>query len=246
MVPISVAVNKEPAQLSLGSVSQAIEPTWAREAADRKTYPWEIAKWSSKNLALITLPTGSEDVTDHYCLVQNLETGAFARYTGWETRCSIVYQDQLYFGTSGGRVVQAEVGGDDDGEPYYPVCVYNWDALDALGYLKTVVQARATFVTASAIIPDLSVSADYFVDLPSKPNAPTVGNTPSLWDVGKWDEAVWDFGAQKTTFSTRWVSIGRSGYAIAPQWQMTCSGEVQPTAEFIEMTITYRMGEIVV
>lgn len=246
LVPISMAVNKDPSQLSMASVSQAIEPTWATEAADRQSFNWEIAKWPRMNMALVTLPTNSEETTDWYCFVVNLETNAWARYTGWDTRCSIVYNDQLYFGTRDGRVVQAELGGDDDGAPYYPVCVYNWDALDALGYLKTVVQARATFVTGSDILPDLSASTDYAVSLPTKPNAPTVADTPSLWDVGRWDQAVWDGSTQRYTLSTRWVSIGRSGYSVAPQWQMTCSGDIQPTAEFVEMTIRYTMGELVV
>jgi hypothetical protein len=246
LVPISMSVNKDPAQLSLGSVSQAIEPTWSDEAADRQAFPWEIAKWPRMNMALVTLPTGSTEESDFYCFVVNLETNAWARYTGWDTRCSIVFDDQAYFGTSDGRIMRAEVGGDDDGDPYYPVCVYNWDALDSLGYLKTVVQARATFVTGSTINPNLSASTDYSVSLPSAPNAPTITETPSVWDVGLWDQAVWDASTQRVTYSTRWVSIGRSGYAIAPQWQMTCSGNVQPTAEFVEMTIRYTMGEIVV
>lgn len=246
LVPISLAVSKEAAQLSLGSVSAAIEPTWATEAAARQSFPWEISKWPSKNMAMVTLPTSSEDTADQYCLVVNLETGAWARYTGWDTRCSIVFNDQLYFGTRDGRVVQAEIGGDDDGVPYYPTCVYNWDALDSLGYLKTVSQARATFITASTILPDLSASADYSVSLPTRPNAPAVVDNPSLWDVGRWDTAIWDAQTQRYTFSTRWVSIGRSGYAIAPQWQMACSGDIQPTAEFVEMTLRYTLGELVV
>lgn len=246
LVAISLAVNKEPSETSLATISEAIEPTWAQEASDRTDLPWEIAKWQSKNMAVLTLPTNSEDESDFRCLVMNLETKAFARYTGWDTRCSIVYQNQLYFGTSDGRVVLAEVGGDDDGSPYYPTLVYNWDALDALGYLKTVTQARATFVTGSPIIPDVSVSTDYSVSLPAKPNAPTESTIPSLWDVGLWDQAVWDSSSQKTTYTTRWVSIGRSGYAIAPQLQMTVAGAIQPTAEFVEMTVLYTMGELVV
>jgi hypothetical protein len=246
LVPISMSVSKDAAQLSLGSVSQAIEPSWSREADQRQSFPWEIAKWPKMNLALVSLPTSSEEPADVYCFVVNLETGAWARYTGWDTRCVAIFNDQLYFGTRDGRIMQAEIGGDDDGDPYYPVCVYNWDALGALGYSKTIIQARATFVTSTDILPDLSVSTDYIVDLPTKPNAPVQTGVPSLWDVGRWDQAIWDDRTQRYTLSTRWGSIGRTGYSIAPQWQMACSGDIQSTAEFVEMTITYLIGELVV
>lgn len=228
LVPISQAVSKEAGQLSMGAVSAPIEPTWATEAADRQTYNWEIVKWPSKNMALVTLPTSSVDAADQYCFVVNLETGAWARYTGWDTRCAILFDDQVYFGTRDGDVIKAESGGSDDGTAYTPTCVYNWDAMDSLGYFKTVTQARATFITDITIDPALSASTDYDVSLPSAPSTPA--NTAS----------------GRAAFTTRWVSVGRSGYSIAPQWQIECSGNTAPTTEFLEMTVRYTMGELVV
>lgn len=246
LVALSSVLEKDAAALSLTAVSANIEPNWREEALNRLFLPWEIAKWTRKNMAIISLPTASVDVTTHYCFVVNLKTGAWARYTGWDTRCLEVFNDWAYFGTGSGRVMQAEVGGDDAGDIYYPTVVWNWNPLDALGVYKTILQARATYVTSTELDPQISCSTDYAVTLPSPPNAPAVTVANSLWDVGKWDQALWDEGGSKQRFSTDWVSIGQSGYSHAPQIQHACSGNVQTTGELVEITVTYELGDLVV
>ncbi|MCO5157592.1 MAG: hypothetical protein M9945_12730 [Aquamicrobium sp.] len=246
LVPISLAITKGPDVLAMGAVSRNIEPNWLEETTQRRSLPWEIQRWPLKNMGFVTLPINTQDAEERYCFVFNLETGAWAKYTGWDTRCCEVFNDQLFIGTSDGKVMQCEVGGDDDGTPYYPVFVGNWEALQSFGSIKTVYQARATFITKTDIDPQLSVSVDYSVELPPKPNAPVLDVEPSLWDVGRWDRAIWDAGNQFYTVSTRWVSIGRTGYSIAPQLQMASSGNIQPTAELAEITITFETGGLVV
>ncbi|TPJ95600.1 hypothetical protein FJ872_33015, partial [Mesorhizobium sp. B2-5-9] len=230
LVPISSAVNKDTSALSLDAISRAIEPDWTREAAQRRALNWEVVKWPQKKMALVSLPTTSTKDSDHFVFVINTETGAWAKYTGWDCRCMEIYAGNLYFGTSDGRILQAEIGGDDDGNTYYPIYVGNWDAFDAPERLKTIHQARATFISATAINPHLSISADYTISLPASPTAPDVDNTANVWDVGRWDVMRWDVGGlEKMTISTRWTSIGQSGYALATGW-MTSSSSSQPTA----------------
>lgn len=246
LVPISQAINKDPAALSMAAVSANIQPDWLNAAIDRQALPWEILKWSRKNMMLVLTPTTSEDETEHYCFPCNIETGAWAKFTGWDTRCGEIFNDWAYVGTGDGRVMQIDIGGDDDGDIYVARYAGNWDPMGAIGILKDVKQARATFLTATDILPQISVSTDYKINLPSPPNAPVLSDTPSLWDVGRWDQATWDAGSEKSTRVFGWRSIGRSGYAIAPQLQMTQSGSVQPTAELVEMTMTWESGGLVV
>ncbi len=239
LVPISQAVAKDSAGLSLAAVSVNIEPDWLDAAVDRRSLPWEIMKWSRKNMMLVSLPASSENEIDHFCFVCNLETGAWARFTGWDTRCTEIFNDWGYIGTGDGRVLQIDIGGDDDGKPYYPTYVGTWDTLGALGVQKTVRQSRATFVTGSDVNPQITVSTNYHVTLPPPPSAPISTSTPSLWDVGRWDRAVFDAGSERYTQIVGWSSIGRSGYAIAPQMQLASSGDIQPTAELVEITYTF-------
>lgn len=246
VVPVSMAVQKDPAALSLSAVSRNIEPDWTREASQRRVLPWEVAKWPSKNMAIWTLPVTDENDED-WCFVVNLETGAWAKYTGWNTRCITVHDDQVYFGSNDGRVRRAEVGGYDDVDtPYVSTYVGAWDHLNSVGVQKTILQSRAVFITASEFDPKLSISADYEVITPSAPNAASTSGSPGVWDVGLWDVSKWDSGLTYYTVNTRWSSIGQSGFVVAPQIQVTSGVSTTPTAELVLFELTYRNGGLVV
>ena len=245
-VPVSQAVNKDPAALSLSAVSRAIEPDWSTEVTARRSLPWEVVKWPEKNMAIWSLPvTDSGD--EECCFVVNLETGAWTKYTGWNTRCLILHDDQVYFGSNDGRVRRAEVGGYDDvTTPYVATMVGAWDHLGAVGSAKTVKQARAIFRTSTDFNPKISMSKDYTVSLPAAPSTAIGVDSPGIWDSGTWDTSKFDAGLSYYTVNTRWVSIGQSGFAVAPQIQVTNGDTVPPTAELVVFEVTYTLGGLVV
>lgn len=247
LTPISAAVTKESVQLSLSSASVNIEPDWTREASSRRAFNWEIVKNPQLNMAIVSLPTTSEAATDHYCFVVNVETGAWTKYTGWDIRCMEFFNNVVYFGTRDGRILQAEQGGSDDGRPYFPLWIGNWDDFGAPGKLKTIHQARATFLAQGDINPRLSFSTDYTIKLPGYPDpAPSLA-AASKWDEAVWDRDVWDGGGQpKATVSTRWISIGKTGYSHATQFQMTSDSDFVAEREIVEVTVTYEVGALVI
>jgi hypothetical protein len=242
VVPLSEAVRKDVAALSLAAVSRAIEPDWKTEAASR-TLPWEILKWSSRNMMIISQPRDSDSQMAQ-ALICNLETGAWCRRTGWDTRCLGMYNGQAYFGTNDGRVMQMDVGGNDDGDPYTCIYVGQFDHLRSPGYAKTVMQGRATFRSTADFLAKLSVTKDYSIDLPTPPNS-IADYTVDEWDVGKWDEAKWDANTAYSIFA-KWTSIGKTGAAIAPVVQATFGITPKPNLELVAIDITYIQGELVV
>lgn len=244
IVPMSAIQLKDPAALSLSSVSKAIAPDWVAEARSRRTLPWEIIKWPSRQMAIVNCPsTGS--TTPPICFVVNLETGAWCKFTGWDTRCLVLHQDYVYFGTNAGTVQQADITGSDDGALIYHTYIGHFDHLGAIGYNKTVLQAIALFRTFSDFEPKLSVSTDYIIDLPTPPNAVATVGSAGIWDVGLWDDALWDAGQTYIQFSTGWVSIGKSGSSHAPQIQVVSGSTASPSAELIVMQVTYETGGLV-
>lgn len=237
--------TKDAAALSNSSISRNISPDWITEQANRRGVPWEIVKWPSRSYAIVNCPAVGPAST-LICFVVNLETGAWCKYTGWDARCLAIHNDQLYFGTNSGTVVEGEVTGSDQGELYYSTYVGHMDHLGAVGRTKTVQQARAIFRTLATFIPKISVTADYVVTLPTAPNAGLPTTVAGLWDVGLWDTAKWDTSVNFYTVTTKWVSIGKTGYAHAPVLQVT-NGSVQPpSAELVIMDMTYEVGALVV
>lgn len=245
LVPLSQVKNKDPAALAIAAISRNIQPDWQAETAARITLPWEIVKWTSRNIAYVTCPVTSDGVTDAICFAVNLETGAWCKVTGWNTRCMILHDDQVYFGTNAGTLMQADVGGADDGELIYYTYVGQMDHLGAVGQYKTVTQARAIFRTLGEFNPRISVTTDYSVTLPSYPDA-AAPEAASLWDVGLWDQALWDAGVTYYTVQTRWISIGRAGFAHAPVILMTSGSAAAPSAELVAFDTVYLPGNLVV
>jgi hypothetical protein len=238
IVPLSVIVQKSPESLSLSAITRNIEPEWRKEVASRRTLPWEMKKWTARGLAMISLPiTGTQE---KYCFVVNLQTNAWAKYTNWDVSCLMVYNDQMLFGTSDGKIKRAEVGGSDDGTPY--VCKYAGlpDHFNSPGFEKTIHSAKATFKTGNAVRAQVSVSASYQPKFPTAP--PSIANFSSdVWDVGLWDVALWDSGTTEM-ISSRWQSIGVSGSVVIPQLQMTFGITPAPISELVSIDFVFDTG----
>jgi hypothetical protein len=246
MVPVSQAVTKDPAALSLSAISYPFEDKWLEGVKNRSSLPWEVVKWPDKDLAYVSQPIDSDD-DEALCFVVNLLTGAWSTYKGWDTRCFALHDSQLYFGSNDSKVKKAELTGYDDDDQAY-LCKYAgaWDHLNVVGATKTVRQARAIFRTSNDFLPQISGSVDYATSFPSAPNAVALEASDSLWDSGLWDEAVWDVGSESRTYTTRWKAIEKTGSSFSPQIQVTVAGNNTPTAELAVFDVTYETGKTVV
>lgn len=243
LLPLSAITTKDPATLSLAALSRNIQPDWVTDALTRRSLPWEIVKWTSRNIAYISCPVTSDQV-EPWCYALNLETGAWAKVTGWNTRCLVVHDDWVYFGTNDGTLMQADVTGADDGALIAHLYVGQFDHLGEVGRFKTVRQARATFKVQHVFRPLLSVATDYDYSsrLPAYPSAEAVSGSLGVWDVGLWDQALWDVGTSLYTSKTRWTSVGASGEVHAPVVQITSGGDIAPGAELVLFEVKYEPG----
>lgn len=243
IVPISQAVNKDVAALSLAAVTKNIEPEWKNEVIARRTLPWEIIKWPTNNMMVVSLPV-PDDGIDPYCFVANLETGAWAKFTGWETRSIAHYSGFGYFGTNTGVIYKMEVGGSDDGTPY--VCTYVGlpEHLRSPGVTKIVHSARSVFLSNVPFIAKVSASVNYQISLPTPPSS-VADYSSDEWDGGLWDVAHWD-SAGVGSVSTKWVSVGKSGFVVSPQIQITCGVTPFPRTELVAFDVIYERGGVMV
>ncbi|TIT69616.1 MAG: hypothetical protein E5W60_11985, partial [Mesorhizobium sp.] len=73
------------------------------------------------------------------------------------------------------------------------------------------------------------------------------GGTADLWDSGLWDVALWDQAAPVATVSGgQWISIGKTGYVMQPQVQVTGFLNRRPDVEFVQLDVTFENGGVVV
>lgn len=240
-LPVSASLTRDFAALSPVAVSYPIEVAWNEYVANRSFKGWSCEVWPTQQMVAIALPTPVGGTPT--MIVANARTGAWAPYTGWNALCVQAFNERLFFGSTGGRIVECEVTGMDEGVPYTSSCVPLFDPLKSPASLKTGLLARSTLMSSASISPQLSLQADYQIQLPPSPPGAQITDS-NVWDGATWDQSAWDQASQKTT-KQEWQSIGGSGYALAPAIQIT-SGSLAPLdVELVSLDLTYDVSDIV-
>ena len=242
IVPISMALRKDVAALSMAAVTRAIEPDWTESVSSRAGTPWEVVKWPTKKRMYVSVPKPNAS-SQAYMYVANLETGAWCRYTNWDARSLDMYDDQLYFGDTTGTLWKGEASGSDNDSNIECSYVGHAEHLRAPGATKTLKMMRASFKSNVPFIEKLSASTDYKIEVPSPPSVAPFGGEG--WDLSVWDAGTWDDYADQSTLQSDWVEIGETGFSHNPQVQITQNSTVPLTTTLIAIDVTYENADII-
>lgn len=240
-IPLSQAVSRDFAALSPTAISYRIETAWNDTVADRGSSAWACEIWPSKQLVLVA-PPPSLIGEQAFVLGANARTGAWGRALGWDARCLALFGDRMFFGSVNGKIVELEVTGADQGVPYTAVSVPLFDPLKTPASIKTSLMMRAVIRSVAEIEPQLSLQADYVLNLPP---APSDAGLPvgSVWGAATWGVSTWGAPSDLSVFK-RWQSVGGSGYSLAAAVQITSGSIVLPDVELVQVDMTYDEGDI--
>lgn len=239
MVPLSVASSTDRATLSNAAVSRPIESEWASEVSARTALDWYVQKWERSGMAVVAMPVDtSASSLPAQCFVVNLETGAWARYRGWNVRSATVMSGVMYVSVDA-RVFIAESTGLDDTALYTGKLQVQAKDLGQLGRIKSVNAIRATFLSNRKFRPALSCAVNYRESFPAAPDALT-GAVGSAWDTAVFGSSTW--GGSATYQETFYQSVSGVGISHSPQVQVT-SGDVEnPDIRLVAINAVYEMG----
>lgn len=240
-IPLSQAIQRDVAALAPAAVSYPIETEWNAAVKSRSFAPWHCEVWPTRQMVLVVPASNSSNAP--FIFAANARTGAWAKYTGWKATCLQSFGARLFFGSSNGKIVEAEVTGADQGAPYTASCVPLFDSLKSPASLKTVGLARATLLAPYPVSERLSIQTDYAINLPSAPND-TVAEVTSQWGSGRWGVSRWANALVRRVYQN-WRSVFGRGYAIAPAIQITSGDAAAPLVELVSIDITYDEGDIV-
>lgn len=240
LVPISQAIQRDPAALEMGSVTKNITPLWQKKAFELGAGYWEIEKWPSQNIIIVSQPGAGERT----CLVCNLQTGAWSRFTGLNVQSLGFFDGSVFFGGIDGNIYRFESGSSDNGAIYTCAYLGQHDQMGLPGLDKTLAQMRVTFRLSTPIDPVVSVATDYATEISLPPNAGPDDATGSIWGISLWGAAKWGGGAAQRT-QAFWTAIGRTGRAIAPEVQLTFGGVGKPDVEVVGIDATFHVGAMV-
>lgn len=239
-IPLSVAISRDVAALSPSAISYPIETAWNDAVDERSLEDWHCEIWPTKQMVVVALPT--PDGTAPQMFVANARTGAWALYTGWDGKCLLEFNGRLFFGSTNGAVLEAEVTGKDRDQTYVAVCVPLFDTLKSSGDLKVGELARYTIRAPSPVEVRLSLQVDYDINLPSPPDDITVPSG-SVWGSGIWGTSTWSSPSPRRTFR-EWQSISGAGYAVAVALQITSGSASPPDVELVQVEATFDQGDI--
>lgn len=211
-------------------------------------FGFQFAPWPSQNSLLILEPiqqNGSPLGFKQWCY--NLATSAWSIFNGLNMQCAAFWHGNLYFGDSGGRVLQASGNVDNQMLDGTPGVAINCGLLGS--FQKGKIQGnkfidliQAFFTTTSPV--SFKTFAQFDFDLTalglgsvSYVGVPTIGG----WDSGLWDGAVWaggggnpdpQFSIQGNDGMGKWFTLG---VLWATKGQTTLTGyeiSVRPTKGF--------------
>jgi hypothetical protein len=240
-IPLSQAIQRDVAALSPSAVSFPIETAWNEAVSQRRASHWHAIVWPESQMVVISLPTINQQSPEMF--VANARTGAWAKFTNWDGTCLEVFNGRLFFGSVGGKVIEANVTGNDQDQTYTGVYVPLFLDFGNSAARKVPRIARAVTRGPQDINPQLSVVEDYIVNLPPPPSASGVVGG-SEWGVGIWGQAVWG-QSQSPKIQQNWTSVSGYGYAMAPALQITSGSIVPLDSEIIRLELTFETADIV-
>jgi hypothetical protein len=240
LVPLSSALQKDFSVLSASAVSAQIETIWNSEVSARFGAAWRCQVWTASQIAVVNPPTVNNLAPVLY--VVNLRTGGWGKFTGWDSNCMTVFQNRLFFGSTGAQVIEANVTGTDLGQPYTGTYVPLFSDF-GVPTTKTAGMSRAVLQSFAPLNEQLSMHAEFDVNLPSAPSG-SLAPTSNVWDGGVWGAAIWGQGLTKAT-SANWHSTPNTGYAMAPAVQITSGSIVPLDATILRTDVTYTTGDLV-
>lgn len=239
LVPLSKAIELDLTALSVASISYPIADAWSNAVNQRGLEEWKGEIWPEEKIAAFAPPTGASGLPP-VLFVANTETGAWARYTGWDVRCMTVFEGRLLFGSANGGVFLANETGSDDGAPYTGVTLPLFEDFGAPAARKIPKVGRYITRASAQVNARVSWQGDYGETLPAAPDA-TVLMGGSVWGQGIWGQSQWVESLPRL-INEGWQSLGGSGYTGSIAYQVT-SAEAQPLDdEVISAEVLYEVA----
>lgn len=241
IVPLSKVMQLDQIALQNQAVTLPIAPAWRDAVIARNGLSgWQITLWPLQSMGIVNLPkTSTGDATQ---FVANVRTGAWARYIGWDANCFAVYNNALYYGSSDGRVMQAETGGQDDGKNYTWTVFPSYTDLGSPANTKHVKMVKPRLQSAYRVTPQITVKVDFDTTKPAQPTASSSASTGALWDTAVWDTAVWPVALTDLSY---WADAEGFGSTVSPVIQLTLSTTITPDVRLTAIEMLYETGNAI-
>jgi len=190
------------------------------QAADlySNEFGWQVIYYAKPNMLIINIP----DTTGTQQYVMHTISKAWCNFTGINTTCFELHNDDIYFGGTGfvGKFFDTNA---DNGAQISATCQQAYSYFENPGQQKRFTMVRPTFLVD---VGTPGIYAGINTDFQTQNNLGKVTfvNTPTttaVWDVAKWDADVF---AGNLVISRQWQGVTGLGYAGGINLNMVSAG----------------------
>lgn len=215
VVPLSQALRLDRAQENLVALTQRIQLAFQNaQRSYGQNFGWEGCLYARGSLAIFNVPIA--ELTNSVQFVQNVQTGAWCRFTGLNAFCWFTANDNIMFGAADG-IYQWDTGATDNGVEIVADLKTSFNYFGSRGALKKFEMLQPIFRASSDLTPAVEILTDFKEAIPLA--VPTVVPSPSgAWDEGEWGTALWSPGVE---VRDGWTSVTGIGYCGAVRMRLT-------------------------
>lgn len=182
------------------------------EASDlyRNNFGWQVELFPDANMLIVNVPEGNGN---NFQYAQNIITGAWAKFVGWDATVWLNSFNGLYFG-DGTTIKQAWTGNADDDTPIFGDLLPAFSDFKAPVRNKFFTMVRPYFIVSGTDDPLIS----FIMNVDYEPEEPT---TPMIWGQMVWGQMIWPGNGTRIT---GWRTVGKIGTSGSLRIQCYNSG----------------------
>lgn len=235
LMPLASALQSSRLQPRVSLTDKITKAVSEAVSSYGSNFGWEAQTFPKNNQLVLNVPvsTGSQEQ-----YVMNTITKQWCRFTGMGANTFELFNDDLYFGSTG-TVYKYWDGYSDNGGNITADVQQAFTYLKTPGRIKRFMSMQAMIQTDGnpAIQAGVNVDFDTSTPLANLPVPPAA--SPSSWDTASWDTAVWGGSLQ---ISKQWQGVTGQGVAVAPHYLLISS---DTDTHLMSTTLTYEVGGVV-
>jgi hypothetical protein len=170
-------------------------------------YGWETIVFPKQNMLLLNVPTSA---TTSIQYVTNTISKAWSTFSGWNARCWVLHNDEIYFGGVN-FVAKAWSTYADNGAAINIEAQQSFNYFGSEAQLKHVKMARPIIATDGTPALLFGVNVDFDQTVPTGVPSFTSASG-ATWDTGIWDIGIW---GGDPVIKKDWQNASAIGYCVA-------------------------------
>jgi hypothetical protein len=191
LIPLSALLQSKVVNQSEAITDKILSAISAAFTAGKSLFGWQIHICPELNMVLLNVPTSGSTWVQY---VMNSITGAWTQFSGWNSACWCLWNDDPYFG--GNTVVGKAWGVEaDNGIAIVTDLECAFDTMDEPGMLKQWTMVRPILATDGS--PGIAYGINVDFDQSALSGVPSFSASPGgIWDSALWDGGTWGGGLQ--------------------------------------------------